>query len=61
MSSPSFNKREKEKQRQDQQRAKEVKRQQRRTERATAGPREVDGIDPDIAGIVAGPQPIDVK
>jgi hypothetical protein len=54
----SINKRNKEKQRQDRKRDKEVKRQQRRTDRDKREPNE-SGVDPDIAGIVPGPQPIE--
>jgi hypothetical protein len=49
-------KRQKEKNRQDRQRDKEKRREQRRHERASA-PRPTDGEDPDIVGIVPGPQP----
>ncbi len=57
MSNPSINKRQKEKNRQDKQREKLLKRQQRgKIER----PKDASGsdIDPDIAGIVPGPQPV---
>ena len=56
MSNPSVNKRQKEKNRQDKQREKLEKRQQRtKVERPRDG---TDGnVDPDIAGIVPGPQP----
>jgi len=57
MSNPSVNKRQKEKNRQDRQREKEAQRQQRRREKADRPPAQ-DGVDPDIAGIVPGPQPI---
>jgi hypothetical protein len=50
-------KRQKEKNRQDRQREKEAKRDQRRNEKATRVPR-AEGEDPDIAGIVPGPQPL---
>ena len=56
-SSTTFQKRQKERARLDKQREKTDKKKQRRDEpssRATAEP----GVDPDIAGIVAGPQPI---
>ena len=56
-SSTTFQKRQKERARLDKQRDKNAKKQQRRDEpssRATSEP----GVDPDIAGIVAGPQPI---
>ena len=56
MSNPSINKKQKERQRQDKQREKEAKRQQRRAEKAQR-PAGADGVDPDIAGIVPGPQP----
>jgi hypothetical protein len=53
----SVNKRLKERARQDKQREKEEKRQRKRQERAQRAPGE-EGIDPDIAGIIPGPQPI---
>lgn len=57
MSNPSINKRQKEKARQDKAREKQLKKQQRaKVDR----PRTDDSgspIDPDIAGIVPGPQP----
>jgi hypothetical protein len=56
MSNPSVNKRQKEKNRQDRQREKDAKRRQRREARANR-PNTEDGVDPDIAGIVPGPQP----
>jgi hypothetical protein len=49
-------KRQKEKNRQDRQRDKEKRREQRRHERANQT-RPEGGEDPDIAGIVPGPQP----
>jgi len=52
----SFAKRQKEKNRQDKRREKEARRLQRKQERASR-PREEGGEDPDIAGIVPGPQP----
>lgn len=54
---PSLNKRQKERERQERQRAKAEKRKQRRDEKANA-PEGAPGEDPDIAGIVPGPQPI---
>jgi hypothetical protein len=57
MSNTSVNKRLKERARQDKQREKEEKRQRRRQER-TERPEGEAGVDPDIAGIVPGPQPI---
>jgi hypothetical protein len=56
MSNPSVNKRQKEKNRQDKQREKDAKRKQRRDDRANR-PEGEQGLDPDIAGIVPGPQP----
>jgi len=53
----SVNKRLKERARQDKQREKEEKRQRKRQERSQRAPGE-EGIDPDIAGIIPGPQPI---
>jgi hypothetical protein len=49
-------KRQKEKERQDRQREKVQRRAERRNERANA-PRPSNGEDPDIAGIIPGPQP----
>jgi hypothetical protein len=56
VSNPSIQKRQKERERQERQRAKAEKRKLRKEEKAVRGPAE-DGIDPDIAGIVPGPQP----
>jgi hypothetical protein len=53
---PSVTKRQKERARQERQREKERDRQQRRNERANREP-QAEGEDPDIAGIVPGPQP----
>jgi hypothetical protein len=58
--STSVNKRNKEKQRQERQHEKELKRQQRRDEKGNRAPTE-PGVDPDIAGIVPGPQPIETE
>jgi len=49
-------KRQKERERQDRRRDKEQKRAQRRYERTTTA-RPNNGEDPDLAGIVPGPQP----
>jgi hypothetical protein len=49
-------KRQKEKNRQDRQKDKEKRREERRLKRANTA-RPADGEDPDIAGIVPGPQP----
>lgn len=56
MANPSVQKREKERARQDKQKEKEAKRQERR-DAAPLRDRS-NGIDPDLIGIVAGPQPI---
>jgi len=56
MSNPSIQKRQKERDRQEHQRAKAEKRKQRRED--TVKPKTADGEDPDIAGIVPGPQPV---
>ena len=50
-------KRQKEKERQEYQREKEAKRAERRKEKALKTPRAPGEEDPDIAGIVPGPQP----
>jgi hypothetical protein len=56
-SNTTFQKRQKERARLDKQREKEAKRKERREAPPT---RVVDGsgVDPDIAGIVPGPQPV---
>ncbi|HVW29575.1 MAG TPA: hypothetical protein VHC69_29630 [Polyangiaceae bacterium] len=56
--SASLNKRNKEKQRQERQREKQSRRQERREQRDNRVPTE-PGMDPDIAGIVPGPQPVE--
>ena len=53
----SFAKRQKEKNRIEKRQEKEARRLQRKEERANRPPA-ADGEDPDIAGIVPGPQPI---
>jgi len=53
---PSAEKRRKERDRQSRKREKAARTAQRRAEQAK-GPRAADGEDPDIAGIVPGPQP----
>ncbi len=55
-SNPSVQKRQKERERQERQRAKDEKRKLRRSDR-NARPDAPAGEDPDIAGIVPGPQP----
>ncbi len=57
MSNPSVNKRLKERNRQDKQKEKEAKREQRKQEKGQR-PVTEGGEDPDIAGIVPGPQPL---
>ena len=57
---PSVKKRQRVKERQDRRQEKAVVKQQRRDERATREPVE-PGTDPDIAGIVPGPQPIPLE
>ncbi|HXN31697.1 MAG TPA: hypothetical protein VN894_07550 [Polyangiaceae bacterium] len=52
---PSINKRQKERERQEHQRAKAELRKQRRDEKISKDP-SAPGEDPDIAGIVPGPQ-----
>jgi hypothetical protein len=56
MTNPSIQKRQKERDRQERQRVKAEKRKQRKDDRAARTPT-ADGVDPDIAGIVPGPQP----
>jgi hypothetical protein len=56
-SNPTFQKRQKERARQEKQREKDAERKQRRdqkTPRVAGEP----GVDPDIAGIIPGPQPV---
>jgi len=53
---PSVKKRQKEVARQEHQRDKEARREQRKLEKAARGTGTA-GEDPDLAGIVAGPQP----
>lgn len=57
MGNPSLNKRLKERQRQEKQREKAAKRQERKAEKADR-PATEGGVDPDIAHIVPGPQPV---
>lgn len=56
-SNTTFQKRQKERARLDKQREKDEKRKQRRDEKPAQVARE-PGVDPDIAGIIPGPQPI---
>lgn len=57
MSRPSFMKREKERQRDERQKEKAQRRQERDREKANRPPGE-PGVDPDLAGIIPGPQPV---
>ena len=57
MANPSMNKRLKERQRQEKQREKAAKRLERKAEKAERPAAEA-GVDPDIAHIVPGPQPV---
>lgn len=52
----SFGKRQKELQRKERKNLKDAKRQERAKEKELRGPR-APGEDPDIAGIIPGPQP----
>ncbi len=54
---PRSNKRQKELARQDRQREKEARREERKRQKAERPPLP-EGEDPDIAGIVPGPQPV---
>ena len=54
----TFTKRERERQRQQQRQEKATKRQQRQAEKRERPPVESGGEDPDIAGIIPGPQPV---
>ena len=56
-SSTTFQKRQKERARLDKQREKSEKKKIRREQPNTRAPTE-PGVDPDIAGIIPGPQPI---
>lgn len=53
----TFSKRQKSRERQERQKEKESRRAQRKVEKANK-PDTVGGEDPDIAGIIPGPQPI---
>ncbi len=54
---PSVQKRQKERERQERQRAKAEQRKQRREDKSKL-PTADNGEDPDIAGIIPGPQPL---
>ncbi len=53
-----MSKRQKELARQEHKKEKAAKAQQRKQEKEARGPRDVGGVDPDIAHIIPGPQPI---
>jgi hypothetical protein len=55
---PRSNKRQKELARQDRQREKEARREERKRLKSERQPSPEGGEDPDIAGIVPGPQPV---
>jgi hypothetical protein len=55
---PRSNKRQKELARQDRQREKEARREERKKQKSDKQPLEEGAEDPDIAGIVPGPQPL---
>jgi hypothetical protein len=55
---PGSTKRQKEAARRDYQRKKDEKKEQRKREKAERGPNAPTSEDPDIAGIVPGPQPL---
>jgi len=54
---PSQQKRARERARQERQKEKTLRRQENKARRAAAGPRQEGDEDPDIAGIIPGPQP----
>lgn len=59
MSNDTFTKRQKERARQDRQRDKRIEKEARKRAKAER-PQAAAGEDPDIAGIIPGPQPIDL-
>lgn len=54
-----LSKRQKELSRQEHQREKLAKAEARRKEKEVRGPKDPNGVDPDIAHIVPGPQPLE--
>ncbi len=59
MQNPGATKRQKERARQDKQREKDARKAERkRDDRTRADGSTAPGVDPDIAGIVPGPQPV---
>jgi hypothetical protein len=57
-SRPTFTKRQKEQARAEKNKKKEEKREQRKFEKESRGPEDTRGVDPDIAHIIPGPQPL---
>lgn len=57
-SRPSVQKRNLESKKIDKKQAKEARRAAREAEKAEREAQAVNGVDPDLAGIVAGPQPV---
>jgi hypothetical protein len=57
-SRPSQQKRQRERQRQERQKEKQAKRLEVAAQKATGSSGRADGVDPDLAGIKAGPQPL---
>jgi len=55
---PRSNKRQKELARQDRQREKDARREERKKQKSERPPRDEGAEDPDLAGIVPGPQPL---
>lgn len=55
---PQRNKRQKELARQEHKREKEARKEERKREKEARGPRAPGDVDPDIAHIVPGPQPL---
>ncbi len=56
---PGMSKRQKEQARAQHQKEKEAKREERKRLKESRPPRQPGDEDPDLAGIVAGPQPVD--
>jgi hypothetical protein len=57
-SGTTFSKRQRERDKREKKQAKAERREQRKHERADRPDGEEPGVDPDIAGIVPGPQPL---
>ncbi|MCI0571589.1 MAG: hypothetical protein L0Y66_12615 [Myxococcaceae bacterium] len=58
MAFPGASKRQKELARKEKRKEKDAVKEQRKLEKGTRPPREEGGVDPDIAHIVPGPQPV---